>query len=95
MLEMGNRSVGSVVREAETLFVMVPRDVALQAEVNVDAKDIGQVAVGQQVRLKFDAFPFQKHGTGLGWSGLSAKTHLRLTRREMGQVVRRLLTTAS
>jgi len=66
VLEIGNRSVGSVVREAETLFVLVRRDAALQAEVNVDAKDIGEVAVGQQVRLKFDAFPFQKHGTGLG-----------------------------
>jgi HlyD family secretion protein len=66
VLEVGSRSVGSVVREAETLFVLVPREAVLQAEVNVDGKDIGQVAVGQQVRLKFDAFPFQKHGTGLG-----------------------------
>ena len=56
MLEIGSRSIGSVVREAETLFVLVPRDVALRAEVNVEGKDIGQVAVGQQVRLKFDAF---------------------------------------
>jgi hemolysin D len=66
VLEIGNRSIGSVVREAETLFVLVPRDVPLQAEVNVDGKDIGQVAVGQSVRLKFDAFPFQKYGTASG-----------------------------
>jgi hemolysin D len=66
VLDIANRSVGSVVREAETLFVLVPRDVPLQAEVNVDSKDVGQVAVGQPVRLKFDAFPFQKHGTGSG-----------------------------
>ena len=66
VLEIGNRSVGSVVREAETLFVMVQRDVPLQAEVNIDSKDIGQIAVGQPVRLKFDAFPFQKYGTGSG-----------------------------
>ena len=31
----------------------------LQAEVNVDSRDIGEVAVGQPVRLKFEAFPFQ------------------------------------
>jgi hemolysin D len=66
VLEIANRTVGSVVREAETLFVLVPRDVPLQAEVNVDGKDIGQVVVGQAVRIKFEAFPFQKYGTGSG-----------------------------
>jgi hemolysin D len=66
VLEIAHRSIGSVVREAETLFVLVPRDAPLQAEVNVDSKDIGEVAVGQQVRLKFDAFPFQKYGTASG-----------------------------
>ena len=66
VLEIANRTVGSVVREAETLFVLVPRDVALQAEINVEGKDIGQVAVGQPVRIKFEAFPFQKYGTGSG-----------------------------
>ncbi len=66
VLEVANRTVGSVVKEAETLFVLVPRDVALQAEVNVEGRDIGQVAVGQKVRLKFEAFPFQKFGTGSG-----------------------------
>jgi HlyD family secretion protein len=45
----------------------VPRDVPLQAEVNVEGKDVGQIAVGQAVRLKFDAFPFQKYGTASGF----------------------------
>jgi hemolysin D len=58
--------VGSVVREAETLFVLVPRDVPLQAEVKVEGRDIGQVALGQAVRIKFEAFPFQKYGTATG-----------------------------
>ena len=44
VLEIANRTVGSVVREAETMFVLVPRNVPLQAEVKVDGKDIGQVA---------------------------------------------------
>jgi hemolysin D len=66
VLEIANRTVGSVVREAETLFVLVPRDVPLQAEVNVEGKDIGQIVVGQPVRIKFEAFPFQKFGTGAG-----------------------------
>jgi membrane fusion protein, hemolysin D len=66
VLEVADRTVGSVVREAETLFVLVPRDVPLQAEVKVEGKDVGRVAVGQPVRLKFEAFPFQKYGTGKG-----------------------------
>ena len=66
VLDIANRTIGSVVREAETLFVLVPRDVPLQAEVNVEGRDIGQVSVGQPVRIKFDAFPFQKYGTATG-----------------------------
>jgi hemolysin D len=66
VLDIANRTVGSVVREAETLFVLVPRDVPLQAEVNVEGRDIGQVTLGQAVRIKFEAFPFQKYGTATG-----------------------------
>lgn len=66
VLEIAHRSIGSVVREAETLFSLVPRDAQLQAEVNVDSRDIGEVAVGQPVRIKFEAFPFQKYGTASG-----------------------------
>jgi HlyD family secretion protein len=66
VLEMANRTVGSVVREAETMFVLVPRDETLRAEVNIEGRDIGQVAVGQAVRIKFEAFPFQKYGTANG-----------------------------
>lgn len=70
VLEIANRTVGSVVREAETLFVLVPRDESLRAEVNVEGRDIGQVAVGQAVRVKFEAFPFQKYGTATGEVGV-------------------------
>ena len=38
----------------------------LQAEISVEGRDIGQVEVGQPVRIKFEAFPFQKYGTGTG-----------------------------
>jgi hemolysin D len=66
MLEIAHRSIGSMVREAETLFSLVPQHAPLQAEVSVGSKDIGEVAVGQPVRLKFDTFPFQKYGTASG-----------------------------
>ncbi|TQF33019.1 hemolysin secretion protein D [Bradyrhizobium sp. UNPA324] len=73
VLDIANRTVGSVVREAETLFVLVPRDEALRAEVNVEGRDIGQVAVGQVVRVKFEAFPFQKYGTATGEVGVISR----------------------
>jgi HlyD family secretion protein len=66
VLDVAGRTVGSVVREAETLFVLVPTGVPLQAEVNVEGRDIGQVKVGQPARIKLEAFPFQKYGTAQG-----------------------------
>lgn len=66
VLEIASRTVGSVVREAETMFVLVPRDAPLQAEVNVEGRDIGQISIGQPVRIKLEAFPFQKYGTASG-----------------------------
>jgi HlyD family secretion protein len=66
VLEIADRTIGSVVREAEALFLLVRRGAPLQAEVNVEGRDIGQVTVGQSVRMKFEAFPFQKYGTGTG-----------------------------
>ena len=66
VLDVAQRSIGSVVREAETMFVVVPLDGTLEAEVMVEGKDIGHLKVGQPVRVKFDAFQFQKYGTAAG-----------------------------
>jgi HlyD family secretion protein len=66
VLDIAQRSIGSVVRDAEPLFTLVPLDVPLEAEVAVAAKDIGQIASDDTARVKFDAFPFQKHGTADG-----------------------------
>ncbi len=66
VLDIAQRSLGSVMREAEPLVTLVPLDVPIEAEVAVDARDIGRIAPGQPVRVKFDAFPFQKHGTASG-----------------------------
>jgi HlyD family secretion protein len=66
VLDVAQRSAGSVVREAEPLFTLVPADVPLEAEVMVDAKDIASVEAGAETRVKLDAYPFQKHGTLAG-----------------------------
>jgi hemolysin D len=63
VLEVAERSVGSVLKEAEPLFTLVPLDVPLEAEVMVEGKDIGYIAAGNEVRVKLDTLPFQKHGT--------------------------------
>lgn len=63
VLEIGKRSVGSVVKDAETLFVLVPLDAPLEAEVEVSPTDVGEIRVGDAARIKIDAYPFQKHGT--------------------------------
>lgn len=66
VLDLAQRSIGSVVREAEPVMTLVPLNVPLEAEVTINAGDIGRVASDAQARLKFDAFPFQKFGTGEG-----------------------------
>ena len=63
VLEVAKRSVGSVVREAEPLFTLVPLDAPLEAEVQIGAADVGLLHLGNPARLKLDAFPFQRHGT--------------------------------
>nr|VFJ65323.1 MAG: HlyD family secretion protein [Candidatus Kentron sp. FW] len=63
VLEIGKKSVGSVVKDAETLFVLVPLEAELEAEVEIGSSDVADVHVGDITRIKIDAYPFQKHGT--------------------------------
>lgn len=66
VLDIAQRSVGSVVREAETMFTLVPLNVPLEAEVVVQGRDIASLAPDDAARIKFDAYPFQKYGTAAG-----------------------------
>lgn len=59
-------SAGSVAREAEQLMVIIPSEAGLEADVDVPAKDIGLIRVGRPVRVKLDAFPFQRYGVLVG-----------------------------
>ncbi|HEY8025381.1 MAG TPA: HlyD family type I secretion periplasmic adaptor subunit [Burkholderiaceae bacterium] len=63
VLDIAKLSQGSVIREAETLFTLVQLGTDLESEVQIDSIDTGYVKVGDTVRLKLDAFPFQQHGT--------------------------------
>ncbi|MGF1613241.1 MAG: HlyD family type I secretion periplasmic adaptor subunit [Gammaproteobacteria bacterium] len=62
VLDIAKRSQGSVVKEAEPLFTLVPLDAELEAEVQIDSADVGYAKVGDVAHLKLDAYPFQRHG---------------------------------
>ncbi len=63
VLEIAKLSPGSIIKEAETFFTLVPLNVTLEAEVRIDSVDVGYIKLGDKVHLKLDAFPFQRHGT--------------------------------
>jgi len=54
---------GSAVREAEALITLVPIDVAIEAQVNVDPRNIGKIKPADKAKIKLEAFPFQRYGT--------------------------------
>ena len=62
VIELASRSVGSIVRDAEPLLVMVPSSAPLICEVEVSSPEVGEVSVGDSVLVKVDAFPFQRYG---------------------------------
>ena len=63
VLDIAKLSQGSVVQAAEKLFTLVPLGAELEVEVQIDSLDVGYVKVGDKAHIKFDAYPFQKHGT--------------------------------
>ncbi len=62
VIELASRSVGSIVRDAEPLVVMVPSSAPLMCEVEISSAEVGEVSVGDSVLVKVDAFPFQRFG---------------------------------
>jgi hemolysin D len=70
VLKVGKASIGSVIDPSsgtfEPLFTLTPLGGPLDAEVRVEARDIGFIRPGDQVRLKLDAYRFTAHGTAKG-----------------------------
>ena len=62
VLEVTKLSKGSIVKEAESMFTLVPMGAQMEAEVQIDSVDVGYIKPGDQAHIKLDAFPFQKHG---------------------------------
>ena len=63
VLEINKRTVGSVAREADPILTLVPQGEDLEVDLQIAAEDIGFVRKEDAVRVKVEAFPFQKHGT--------------------------------
>lgn len=61
--EIASFSPGSAVREAEALITLVPLEGEIELEGRLRPMDIGKVKIGDEVRVKLDAYPFQKYGT--------------------------------
>ena len=60
--DVATTSKGAVVQPGMVLLTLVPRGESLLAEVQVKNEDVGFVRIGQNVRLKVAAYPFQKYG---------------------------------
>jgi len=62
VLEMSPLSKGSIARATEPIVTIVPTDTPMVAEAYISPSGISGVSAGQRVKLKLDAFPFQRYG---------------------------------
>ncbi len=62
VLNVGKFSVGSVLPEATPLLTLVPANAPLEAEVHIDAQEIGFVRPGDPVAIKVEAYNYLEHG---------------------------------
>ena len=60
--DLATHTPGTVVSPGTILMTLVPQGETLRAEVWVSNQDIGFVRVGQPVKVKLAAYPFQKYG---------------------------------
>jgi hemolysin D len=62
VLDIANRSVGSVLRDAEPLIILIPTSAPLISEIQLGSSSVGEASVGDKVLVKVDAFPYQRYG---------------------------------
>jgi hemolysin D len=63
VLEVADRSIGSVLREAETLITVVPDGADMYVESMIASRDVSYLKLGDAVRVKLESYPFQRFGT--------------------------------
>jgi len=68
--------VGSPTRPNQPLMTIVPDGSSVRAEIYAPSKAIGFIRLGQEVRLMYDSFPFQRFGTFQGRVASISRTAL-------------------
>lgn len=66
VLTVAKLSVGSVLKQGDVLFTLMPVNTPLNAEARISAREIGFVRTGDRCVLKIDAFNYMEHGTAEG-----------------------------
>jgi hemolysin D len=66
VLTVAKLSVGSVLKEGDTLFTLMPVNAAVEAEIRIASRDVGFVRAGDRCVIKIEAFNYQEHGTAEG-----------------------------
>jgi membrane fusion protein len=67
---------GQTVDRGMALLAIIPRGSALHAELYAPSRAIGFIRPGQEVRLRYHAYPFQKFGHALGTVAAVTRTTL-------------------
>lgn len=62
IIDMQNIYTGGVVSEGDIVMTLVPTNVPLSVEIDIDPRDISLLFVGADISVKLDAMPYQKHG---------------------------------
>jgi HlyD family secretion protein len=66
VLTVAKLSVGSVLKEGDTLFTLMPINAPVEAEIRIASRDVGFVRPGDRCVLKIEAFNYMEHGTAEG-----------------------------
>jgi HlyD family secretion protein len=66
VLTVAKLSVGSVLKEGDTLFTSMPVNAPVEAEIRIASRDVGFIRAGDRCVLKVEAFNYMEHGTAEG-----------------------------
>ena len=66
ILRLHIKDTGAVLREGEVVAELACAGETLQAELKVPETGLGKLEIGQGVKLKYDAFPYQRYGVRYG-----------------------------
>jgi len=61
VLELDGLFVGAIVNVGQVVTTLVPTNVPLTVEMDIDPKNIGNLSLGNEVSVKLSALPYQKH----------------------------------